>query len=61
MQEQQVQEQGLSMSDTTSYDETTKDRRIMDGTPGCVQEVEGLFWCIRCNRKLKKKTSIHLH
>ena len=34
MQEQhQVQEHESSMSDTTSDDETTEDRRIMDGTP----------------------------
>ena len=30
---QQVQEHESSMSDTTSDDETTEDRRIMDGTP----------------------------
>ena len=33
MQEQQVHEQESSMSDTTSDDETTEDRIIMDGTP----------------------------
>ena len=27
---------------------------------GCVQEVEGLFWHVRCNTKLKKQTSINL-
>ena len=31
--QQQVQEHESSMSDTTSNDETTKDRRVMDGTP----------------------------
>ena len=28
---------------------------------GCVQEVEGLFWRVRCNTKMKKQTSINLH
>ena len=28
---------------------------------GCVQEVEGLFWRVRRNKKLKKQTSINLH
>ena len=28
---------------------------------GCVQEVEGLFWRVRCNTKLKKQASINLH
>ena len=27
----------------------------------CVQEVEGLFWLVRCNTKLKKQASINLH
>ena len=31
--QQQVQEHESSMSDTTSDDETTKDKGIMDGTP----------------------------
>ena len=31
--QQQVQKQGDNMSDTTSDEETTEGRRIMDGTP----------------------------
>ena len=31
--QQQVQEQGDNMSDTTSDEKTTESRRIMDGTP----------------------------
>ena len=34
---------------------------IFGDNQGCVQEVEGLFWHVRCNTKLKKQTSINLH
>ena len=33
LEQKQVQEQGDNMSDTTSNEETTEGRRIMDGTP----------------------------
>ena len=34
---------------------------IFGDNQGCVQEIECLFWRVRCNTKLKKQTSINLH
>ena len=42
------------------FDET-KSENSDEINNGCVQEVEGLFWHVRCNTKLKKQSSINLH